>query len=274
MFLIFNVYPGTQLLATQPAMHARTRALDVALTAAAAYLYCDASFNRESLPTGTPSTVVVDAPAGVVTGLREGAADSFRGIRYGQPPTGKLRFLPSLPFKYTRASASSGGGGGGGGGIDATRYGPRCFQASSPMLPPAGFAYSEDCLVLNVWRPTAAAAATARGGATTGALRPVLLWIHGGGFTQGTGNDPLFEGSRLAVATNSIVVTINYRQVGWCGVAGWVVVSAWLVCVRWCRLGCCQWCAQWRRPTTVGCTVPGQFHRANPMRMRGGDRVP
>ena len=54
------------------------------------------------------------------------------------------------------------------------------------MPPPAGFTYSEDCLVLNLWRPTAAAPArsqTLRGGGGA-ALMPVLFWIHGGGFTQ------------------------------------------------------------------------------------------
>jgi para-nitrobenzyl esterase len=58
---------------------------------------------------------------------------------------------------------------------------------------------SEDCLSLNVWTPT-----------RTGSQRPVLVWIHGGGFNEGSGSVPIYNGSALA-GRNVVVVTINYR---------------------------------------------------------------
>jgi para-nitrobenzyl esterase len=60
--------------------------------------------------------------------------------------------------------------------------------------------WSEDTLTLNVWTP-----------ACDGAKRPVLVWIHGGGFTTGSGSWPIYDGSRLARRGDVVVVTINYR---------------------------------------------------------------
>ena len=58
----------------------------------------------------------------------------------------------------------------------------------------------EDCLQLNVWTP-----------GLDGARRPVLMWIHGGGFTGGTGATPTYDGEILSRRGDVVVVTINYR---------------------------------------------------------------
>jgi para-nitrobenzyl esterase len=68
------------------------------------------------------------------------------------------------------------------------------------MLGLEGFAQHEDCLTLQVWTP-----------AIDGARRPVLVWLHGGGFTAGAGSLPLFDGATLARRGDVVVVTLNYR---------------------------------------------------------------
>ena len=88
---------------------------------------------------------------------------------------------------------------------DATEFGPISMQAPNEVLqslfgrarkqPPL----DEDCLYLNVWTP-----------ALDGARRPVMVWIHGGGFVIGAGSEPLYEGSALA-SRDVVLVTINYR---------------------------------------------------------------
>ncbi len=85
---------------------------------------------------------------------------------------------------------------------------PRSFAPTAPQgerniqFLPAGQPEerSEDCLYLNVFTPGA-----------DGAHRPVLVWIHGGGFTGGSGSSPMYDGSRLVRRGDSVVVTLNYR---------------------------------------------------------------
>jgi len=87
--------------------------------------------------------------------------------------------------------------------LDASRFGPVPIQASLPWLSflnAGGARQSEDCLYLNVWTP----------GLDAG-KRPVLVWIHGGGFLVGAGSTPIYEGSGLANRGDIVVVTLNYR---------------------------------------------------------------
>ncbi|EXJ87912.1 esterase/lipase [Capronia coronata CBS 617.96] len=79
---------------------------------------------------------------------------------------------------------------------NATTYGSQCTQVSGG---------SEDCLFLNIQTPYIPKAGSSKD------LRPVLFWIHGGGFTGGTGADPLSDGGNLASREDIVVVTINYR---------------------------------------------------------------
>jgi len=141
----------------------------------------------------TPATAPATAPRasleiatdqGVVVGRARDGVREFVGIPYAAPPVGALRWRPPAPAAAWTAPR------------DATHRGPACPQ------PEEGYHRdtSEDCLNLNVWVPDGAA----------GKL-PVLVWIHGGAFYQGSGGDDLYDGARLARRTRAIVVSINYR---------------------------------------------------------------
>ena len=111
---------------------------------------------------------------------------AFKGIPYAAPPVGNFRWRPPqavLPWKGER---------------DATHFGPSAYSA----LPnwPTATEQSEDCLTVNVWT----AARQQR------ESRPVMLWIHGGGFQFGSSADPIFDGARLA-NEGVVLVSCNYR---------------------------------------------------------------
>lgn len=87
---------------------------------------------------------------------------------------------------------------------DATTYGPAPWQPTGGpldgLVPGMGSAdQSDDCLNLNVWTPSVDGA------------RPVMVWIHGGAFSLGAGSLSVYNGARLAAATNTVVITLNYR---------------------------------------------------------------
>jgi para-nitrobenzyl esterase len=132
-----------------------------------------------SVPAG-PTTVATDK--GSVQGILEGDTRAFLGIPYAAPPVGPLRWRPPHPAAAWTGVA------------DASKKGPAC-----PQLLTEGT--SEDCLTLNVWTPRAASTANA----------PVMVWLHGGGFTTGSGGDPAFDGQSLSEATGAVIVTLNYR---------------------------------------------------------------
>jgi len=142
----------------------------------------------------------VETTAGQVEGLASDGVCVFRGIPYAKPPVGTRRFRapePVAPWAGVRA---------------ADVFGPAPPQNASMVgallgLPAA--ASSEDCLSLNVWTP-----------ACDGARRPVLVWIHGGGFLFGAGSQPLYDGARLARRGDAVVVTLNYRL----GALGWLAL--------------------------------------------------
>jgi para-nitrobenzyl esterase len=122
---------------------------------------------------------------GEIVGNESRGLRAFFGIPYAAPPVGPLRWRPPAPaVRWTRPR-------------DATRRGPACPQVEM------GFprATSEDCLTVNVWTPV---------GARSGPL-PVLVWIHGGAFFQGSGGDDFYDGAILALDAQAVVVTMNYR---------------------------------------------------------------
>jgi para-nitrobenzyl esterase len=121
---------------------------------------------------------------GAVRGAAVSGVDEFLGLPYAAPPTGALRWRPPQPPAAWDGVR------------DATQFGPSCPQPPSPFAPPAPF--SEDCLYLNVYTPTL----------RRDRDRPVLVWIHGGGFTEDGARN--YDGSKLA-ADGVVVVTINYR---------------------------------------------------------------
>ncbi|RDB17235.1 Lipase 1 [Hypsizygus marmoreus] len=121
-----------------------------------------------------------------VTGVKQ---DFFGGIPFAEPPLGKLRLKP--PVLKTHLSVST---------LNATDFGPACFQAA---IPPNRL--SEDCLTINVFRPS---------GIAPNASLPVLFWTYGGGFNQGESS--LYNGSTIvaqsiARGTPLIYVNFNYR---------------------------------------------------------------
>ena len=136
-------------------------------------------------------TVVVDTDVGRLAGLRTGDVLSFKGVPFANPPLGPLRWRmaePCRPWTGTR---------------DATRYGFVCPQIISRVEAFTGGmmgAQSEDCLFLNIWTP-----------GCDSARRPVMIWIHGGGFVTGAGSQRTYDGRHLATR-DVVVVTINYRM--------------------------------------------------------------
>jgi para-nitrobenzyl esterase len=115
---------------------------------------------------------------------------TFKGIPFAQPPVGDLRWREPQPVKnWTGAH-------------NADQFGPRCMQRTSP-----GADYwfrsngmSEDCLYLNVW--TSAKSVHER--------LPVLVYIFGGGFQNGDGSEPRYDGESMA-RRGMVAVSVNYR---------------------------------------------------------------
>src|SRR5689334_19344404 len=134
------------------------------------------------VPTGKAAAVKV--AGGEVAGLLFDDVAVYRGIPYAAPPVDNLRWRapqPVVAWKGVR---------------EASEFGKSC------TAPPAG---AEDCLYLNVYKPANAKA---------GAKLPVMFWIHGGGFTGGSGSQ--YDGSSF-VKQGVVYVSINYRM----GRAGW-----------------------------------------------------
>ena len=126
---------------------------------------------------------------------------SFSGIPYGRAPVGALRWRPPLEAEtWTEIR-------------DASTFGPIAPQSAavpgitSPSDPSSSEPHSEDCLSLNVWTPELPASPTA----APGHGRPVMVFIHGGGFTSGSGSVFLYRGGELVRNGDAVVVTINYR---------------------------------------------------------------
>jgi para-nitrobenzyl esterase len=120
--------------------------------------------------------------SGLVRGLDGEGVEQFLGIPFAAPPTGTLRWRPPQPvpwFGFRQADALP----------------PACAQLPSTNGPGSA---EEDCLYLSIYRPERRMR-----------LRPVLVWIHGGGGLNGAGNQ--HDASELARETGTVVVTINYR---------------------------------------------------------------
>ena len=129
--------------------------------------------------------------SGLISGFTGGGQEKvliYKGIPYAKPPVGDLRWKPPQPadpwegVRQTKESSA------------------RCPQPQSQVFAQQTGPQSEDCLYLNVW--------TAAG--DTEEKRPVMFWIHGGGFTTGSGEDLIYSGAQLA-NLGVVVVTINYR---------------------------------------------------------------
>lgn len=138
-------------------------------------------------PSGGSPHPVVTVAQGALRGLSRDGAQEFLGVPYAAPPVGDARLRAPAPAPRWHGVR------------EATRQSPACLQFSPfGLSDPA--AVSEDCLYLDVYRPR-----TAR----PGARLPVIVWMHGGAYSQGTGTQ--FGGRTMADLTQSVVVSINYR---------------------------------------------------------------
>jgi para-nitrobenzyl esterase len=150
---------------------------------------------------------IVETACGKVRGFNNQGILTFRGVRYGASTAGKNRFMPPKkpdPWSGVR---------------DATSYGYRAAQTNPASRGTAGpesemtqilagsdgFRVpppeSEDCLFLNVWTPGIGAAKK----------RPVMVWLHGGGFSMGASSDLLYDGTNLARRGDVVMVGVNHR---------------------------------------------------------------
>lgn len=144
---------------------------------------------------------VVETGYGPLRGTDDGRVKTWKGIRYAAAPIGDLRWrAPVPPAPWTEV-------------LDATAFGPVSPQPRSPIPMGLGTRADEDCLFLNVWAPSTA---------DSSALKPVMVWVHGGAYIFGSGSQPLYDGSVLAGESDVVVVTINYRL----GALGFVDFSA------------------------------------------------
>ncbi|MFF2785831.1 carboxylesterase/lipase family protein [Streptomyces sp. NPDC058049] len=138
-------------------------------------------------PSGGSPHPVVTVAQGALRGQSRDGAQEFLGVPYAAPPVGDARLRAPAPAPRWHGVR------------EATRQSPACLQFSPfGLSDPA--AVSEDCLYLDVYRPR-----TAR----PGARLPVIVWMHGGAYSQGTGTQ--FGGRTMADLTQSVVVSINYR---------------------------------------------------------------
>jgi len=140
-------------------------------------------------------TFALDDPVRIDSGLVSGLAACdkgdvrvYKGIPFAAPPVGDFRWREPQPVKpWDRVR-------------ECKEYGPWCPQPRSMVGFESGNEFSEDCLYLNIWTPAKSAKEKL----------PVMVWIHGGGCTTGSGATKTYDGTKLA-QNRVVVVTINYR---------------------------------------------------------------
>lgn len=143
--------------------------------------------------TNARAGATVQTTAGRIRGLRQDGVHAFKGVRYAAAPVGARRFQPPesvRPWTGVR---------------DAFELGPRAPQVDGNVVAEwwalnRGEPIGEDCLCLNVWTP-----------APDAARRPVMVWLHGGGYASGSAGWIAYDGSELARKHDVVVVGINHR---------------------------------------------------------------
>ncbi len=140
-------------------------------------------------------TAIAETESGKVAGYLEDGIYIYKGIPYASAE----RFLPPVPVEKWDGIRSS------------RAYGPTCPQADRMgwYSDEQAFAFNwddgfanEDCLRVNIWTP----------GVADGKKRPVMVWLHGGGYSAGSGQElPSYDGTNLAKEGDVVVVTLNHR---------------------------------------------------------------
>jgi len=126
--------------------------------------------------------------SGALEGIRSGDLHIYKGVPFAAPPVGELRWREPRPpsaWKGTRR---------------ADAFAPACMQTGVSMPGESPPVTSEDCLYLNIWTPAK----------KSQQRLPVMVWIHGGGYTNGSASMPLYWGDQLA-RRGIVVVTLAYR---------------------------------------------------------------
>jgi para-nitrobenzyl esterase len=134
---------------------------------------------------------IVTLSLGQLEGTCQEGVFTFKGVPFARPPVGEWRWLPPQPIEPWQ------------GVLQARQFGttaPQNLMLPGPDLMGEPEPQSEDCLYLNIWSP-----------GLDNKRRPVMVWIHGGAFSIGSGSSPMHEGSVLARRNDVVVVTLNYR---------------------------------------------------------------
>jgi para-nitrobenzyl esterase len=146
---------------------------------------------------GAPGPVV-STTEGKIRGLQLGGVQAFKGVPYADTTAGANRFMPPAKCKgWTKVREC----------FELGHRSPQLLASFHGQVPPEVEAMDrdepmgEDCLVLNVWTP----------GVGAGHKRPVMVWLHGGGFTSGSGGFIMYDGANLARKQDLVVITLNHR---------------------------------------------------------------
>ena len=170
----------------------RVGAATVASLAARAFAGSTTSVPRPAIHDDRPGSVV-STVNGKVQGYRTGGVQVFRGLRYGASTAGVNRFKPPVPpAPWSGIQPAF---------VDGPSAPQQPDQPSEFEHPNPSFLTSEDCLFLNLFTPAVG----------DGVKRPVMVWIHGGGYSKGSGTDARYDGSHLARENDVVVVSLTHR---------------------------------------------------------------